>query len=56
MNVAYLAFQVLKLAACPDDVIEQVPDFRLKEILLQPVAVHHFGFEHELVVIVSQLQ
>jgi|JI6StandDraft_1071083.scaffolds.fasta_scaffold41178_4 hypothetical protein len=35
VNVTDLFFEVLELAACPNDVVEEIPDFGLQEIFFQ---------------------
>lgn len=55
VHVADLLLEVLKLAACSDDVVEQVPDLSLKEILSQALTVGHLGLEHKLIVVVGEL-
>lgn len=51
VHVAYLFLEVLELAARTHDVVQQIPHFGLEEVLLEFVAVHHFGPQHKLIVV-----
>ena len=51
VHVADLAPQVLELLASAHDVVQQVPDLRLQEVLLQLAAVVDLRLQNELVVV-----
>lgn len=55
MHVADFLAQVLKLAACSHDVVQQVPYLCLEEVLSETVSVKDFSLENELIVIVAEL-
>ena len=55
MHIPYLLFEMLELRACPHNVVQQIPHLRLEEIFPQSEPVCYLGLQHELVVIVTQL-
>jgi len=55
MDAPYLFLQMLELAACPNNIIEEVPNLRLKEILSQALSIGDLGPQDKLVVVVAQL-
>lgn len=55
MHVANFLLQVLELATCSNDVIQEVPDFSLKEVFFESIAVKDLGPEHEFVVVEGKL-
>lgn len=55
VHVADLLLEVLELAACSHDVVEQVPDLGLEEVLSQPLTVGHLGLQHKLIVVIGEL-
>ena len=55
MNVANLLAQVLKLAACPHDVVQQIPYLCFEEVLSETISVEDLSLENELIVIVAEL-
>ena len=55
MDISNLFPQILKFSLGPHHVVQQIPDLRLYEVLLQRPAVRDFSLQHEFVVLVAEL-
>ena len=51
MHVAHLLLDIFELALCPHHVVQQVPNFRFNEVLVQAITVSNLSLQHEFIVI-----